>query len=150
MKPAKLRARLHKRAFTLVEILIVVIILGILASVVVPQMVSATNESSVTVTLNELNKLRNHVQVYRAFNSGALPNVVAGNGTWGEIVTAAGDYLKEPPTNAYVGGVNGRIITLANTPDVAFQNAYGWIFDPATGNVWAGSFDANDMPIPAP
>lgn len=143
-------ARSPSSAFTLVEILIVVIILGILASVVVPQMVGATNDSSVTVTLNELNKLRNHIQVYRAFNSGALPNVTAGDGTWGQIVTAAGEYLKQAPTNAYVGGANGRVITLANTPDVAFQTAYGWIFDPVTGNVWAGSFDANDTPIPAP
>lgn len=143
-------ARVSRKAFTLVEILIVVIILGILAAIVVPQMLGAANDSAVTATYNELNKLRNHVQVYRAFNNGDLPNVVAGDGTWGEIVTITGEYLKAAPTNAYVGGVNSRVITLANTPDVAFQTAYGWIFDPATGNVWAGSFDGNDMPIPQP
>jgi prepilin-type N-terminal cleavage/methylation domain-containing protein len=142
--------RVSRKAFTLVEILIVVIILGILAAIVVPQMLGAANDSAVTATYNELNKLRNHVQVYRAFNNGDLPNVVAGDGTWGEIVTVTGEYLKAAPTNAYVGGANGRVITLANTPDVAFQTAYGWIFDPATGNVWAGSFDGNDMPIPQP
>ena len=35
-------------------------------------------------------------------------------------------------------------------PDTTHQTDYGWIFDPATGNIYAGAFDADDRPIPRP
>lgn len=135
----------HRAAFTLVEILIVVVILAILAVVTVPQMVRASDDAQVTATTTELHKLRRHIGVFWARNQ-RFPGVVAGNGTWGEIVGA--EYLMAAPTNSWVGGANSRAIILGNTPDVAYHRGYGWIFDPATGEVWAGSYDALDNPIP--
>jgi len=52
-----MRARVAS-AFTLVEILIVVIILGILAAIVIPQFTSATQDAKSAATYNELQKLR--------------------------------------------------------------------------------------------
>ena len=54
------------RAFTLIEILIVVILLGILAALTVPQMSSAASESKATATRRELQQLRLHVELYQA------------------------------------------------------------------------------------
>lgn len=45
--------------FTLVEILIVVIILGILAAIVIPQFTSASQNARVSGTLSTLQTLRN-------------------------------------------------------------------------------------------
>jgi general secretion pathway protein G len=133
------------RAFTLVEILIVVIILGVLAAVVVPQVSSASQESAATATTSELQKIRMHIEYYRSANSGALPNVVVGDGTWGQIIGP--DNLRSAPVNAWVGSPNGKVIAFGAAPDNAFQSAHGWIFNPANGEVFAGSFDANDQPI---
>jgi hypothetical protein len=33
---------------------------------------------------------------------------------------------------------------------VAYQTGYGWIFDPVSGNLWAGGFDGQDQPFPRP
>lgn len=137
-----------RRAFTLVEILIVVVILGILAAIVVPQFTGATGEAAAGTTNYELQKLRRALDVYQARWSSQLPSVEAGNGTWGPLVAGAGEYLKEAPQNSYVGGANRRVITLAAEADAAFQTSHGWIYDPATGRVWAGGFDANDQPLP--
>lgn len=137
---------MRRRAFTLVEILIVVIILGILAAIVIPAFARSTNEARVQTTYSELQKIRRHVEVFQARNAGGLPSVEEDDGTWGEIV--GDEYLQAPPTNAWVGGANSKRIHFANAADVAFQMDYGWIFDMATGNVWAGSFDANDEAIP--
>jgi general secretion pathway protein G len=134
------------RAFTLIEILIVVVILGILAAIIVPQVSRASEEAATTATYNELQKIRRHLEVFRIRHNGNYPAVVAGDGTWGEIIGP--DHLQAPPVNAWVGGSASRTIVIGAAPDAVYQTAYGWIYDPATGAVWAGSFDGLDEPIP--
>jgi len=142
--------RSHKLGFTLVEILIVVVILGILAAMVVPQFAGAVDDASIATTQNELHKIRRASDYFRVRNEISTPGVLAGDGTWGALVSGAGDYLKSPPTNAYVGGVNDQVIALGNAPDAAYQTTHAWIYDSATGDIWAGGFDINDEPLPKP
>ena len=142
--------RPRRNAFTLVEILIVVVILGILAAIVVPQFVNARTEAAQGTTYSELQKLRRAVDVYMARHDNALPDVTAGDGTWGALVAGNGEYLKSAPYNTYVGGANARTIVIRGTPDAAYQTTHGWVYDSATGRVWAGSFDGNDEPLPQP
>lgn len=137
-----------RNAFTLVEILIVVVILGILAAIVVPQFANASEEAAAGTTVYELEKLRRAIDVYQARWSNQFPVIEAGDGTWGGLVASNGEYLKAAPQNPYVGGPNARVIVLASEPDSAFQRDYGWIFDETTGRVWAGGFDANNEPLP--
>jgi len=136
-----------RAAFTLVEILIVVVILGILAAIVVPQMVGAQSEGQVNATLYDLGKIRRHVVVYHARND-AFPTIAEGDGTWGEIVGDTTSYLMAAPVNSYVGGDNRRSIILRDVPDSAYQVDHAWIFDPASGRVWAGGFSGDDAPLP--
>ena len=149
MRGAKLSfTRRNALGFTLVEILIVVVILGILAGIVIPQFARASGDAQQTATFSELQKIRRHIEMYRARNAGQLPEVIEGSlGDWGQIVGRNSEYLQGPPTNAWVGGLNGQKIQFASGPDAAFQLDYGWIYDPTTGRVWAGSFDAQDAPI---
>lgn len=135
-----------REAFTLVEILIVVVILGILAAIVVQNFVSTTEDAAAAATKSELRKIRQHVDVYRVRNSGQLPPIEEGDGTWGPLISD--DYLMAPPVNAWVGGDNRRVIAFGNAADDTFQSDYGWIYDPVTGSIWAGGFDADDQPLP--
>ncbi len=141
---------LFRKAFTLVEILIVVVILGILAALVVPQFAGAVEDSAVTTTQSELEKLRRALEVFQVRNQDSLPAVLAGDGTWGDLIANNGEYLKEAPTNPYVGGANARVIVLGNAPDAAYQTTHAWIFDNSTGDIWAGGFDIDDQPLPRP
>lgn len=134
------------RGFTLVEILIVVVILGILAAICIASIGSATDDTRQNTTAHELQKIRRLIGVYQCRNSQALPGVIQGDGTWGEIISR--DYIMAPPVNAWVGGANGRVITFGAGPDTAYQTDYGWIYDPSTGMVYAGGFDAQDKPLP--
>jgi general secretion pathway protein G len=135
-----------RRAFTIIEILVIVVILGIMAAIVTPKLNGATNEAAAGTAMYELEKLRRALEVYQARWSNQLPPIEAGDGTWGPLV-GSGDYLKTAPQNPYVGGSNRRVITLASEADTAYQTNYGWIFDPVTGQVWAGGFDINDQPL---
>lgn len=135
-----------RRAFTLVEILIVVVILGILAAIVTPQFATATSQAQEVATLDQLTKLRRALAMYYANNASSWPNVTAGNGTWGELLS--GGFMREAPVNSWVGSSSSKIVILGNTPDTAWQSTHGWIFDAARGNVWAGGFDSQDVAFP--
>lgn len=135
------------RGFTLVEILIVVVILGIIAAITVPQYASATQEASEKSAVHEVQRLRKAVEVYLIRHANVLPDVAEGDGAWGGLITA-GDYLKTAPVNPYVGNENAGIIVFGDVPDDTYQTDYGWIYDPATGDVWAGGFDGEDEPLP--
>ncbi len=142
--------RLRKRtAFTLVEILIVVVILGVLASIVVGNMRSSVTDAQIATVRNELGKLRSAIDIYIATNENAIPPVSAGDGTWGPIAGNR-DYLKEAPRNPYVGSTNAGVIIIGTGPDTGYQTTHGWVFDETTGQVWAGGFDANGIPYPKP
>lgn len=135
-----------RHAFTLVEILIVVVILGILAAIVIPSFADAAVNTRETATFNELQKLRRHIGVFQARNNQRLPAVTVGDGTWGEIISR--DHLLSPPVNAIVGTENGHKIVFGTGPVTTFTTDYGWIYNQATGEVWAVGYDAQDRLIP--
>ncbi len=148
-----LRRRSMSAGFTLVEILIVVVILGVLSAIVVPQFSNATAEASRTQTYDELQRVRRAVAVYYLRNASQFPEVTDGDGNagaWGALVGPSSGYLRSAPVNNYVGGSGAQLIKIAASADSTFSSAYGWIFDPATGNVWAAGFDADDHPLPKP
>jgi general secretion pathway protein G len=139
------------RAFTLLEILIVVVILGVLAGIVVPSFSRSVDDASAGATLEQLTRIRKALDYYYAGNLSRFPaSIVEGEGTWGELLLDAEgyNYLRDRPKNFWVPGASRQQIVLRDTPDTAYQTAYGWIYDPGTGQVWAGGFDGDDKPFP--
>jgi general secretion pathway protein G len=140
---------MRRSAFTLVEILIVVVILGIVAGVVVPSFSRSTDEAAKTATLNQLLKIRKALDVYYVrFNNHYPASIEEGEGTWGELLMAGGDYLRDLPRNQWVPAAARRTIVFGAAPDTEYHANYGWIFNPATGELWAAAFDANDQALP--
>ncbi|MCH9057466.1 MAG: prepilin-type N-terminal cleavage/methylation domain-containing protein [Planctomycetes bacterium] len=109
-----------RKAFTLIEILIVVIILGILAAIVVPQFTSATEDAQIGNMQSTLQTIRNQIELYRVRNNGQRPNVLFAAGGWGDPLAATPllqglrgvDYLRSDP-------VNPRTASLAACPNGA-------------------------------
>ncbi len=87
------RTRTNK-AFTLVEILIVVVILGILAAIVVPQFTNAANDARGGNLSSQLRTLQNQIELYSAQNNGAYPDLSA---DWDDMT--AGNFVKDDPAN---------------------------------------------------
>ncbi len=133
-----MRAVTRKSGFTLVEILIVVIILGILAAIVIPQFTNASQDARESSLLSQLQTLRSQIELYKLQHKDKLPNLVNADGILSVASDAFGPYMQSAPTNP----VNG----LSNVVDgdsalVAAAADCGFIYDYAatgvgTGRIW--------------
>jgi prepilin-type N-terminal cleavage/methylation domain-containing protein len=64
--------------FTLVEILIVVIILGILAAIVIPQFTEASNDARVSAVVSDLQTVRSQIELFKVQHLDQYPGSVNG------------------------------------------------------------------------
>ena len=147
-----MRARVRK-AFTLVEILIVVVILGILAAIVIPQFTNATQDAQGGNIQSQLDTLNNQIELWKARHNGGLPGGGASmvGYDWATMITAdpldpnSGGYLKAAPRNPAcpTSGV-ATAIGAPGTADV------GWHWDAATNTLLAAYFDESTTGPTAP
>jgi general secretion pathway protein G len=135
----------RKEAFTLIEILIVVIILGILAAVVIPQFSEASNDTRVSSVMTDLKLLRSQIQLYKAQHNeqyptswgpnGQLDMYTDVNGNTNATYTTTfrfGPYLLRIPPNPFTG-VN--TVTISNTWTAPTTLDQGWWYNSSTGEV---------------
>jgi general secretion pathway protein G len=87
-----------RRGFTLIEILIVVIILGILAAIVIPQFANASTSAKTSALQSTVQTLRQQLAFYKLQHKDNLPKVGAGGFRfWQKLTTqtdsAGNDYI---------------------------------------------------------
>jgi len=138
----------RKSGFTLVEILIVVIILGILAAIVIPQFTNASTDARKNSLLSQLQTLRSQIQLFKLQHNDILPDLVTNQ--WAQMLqktslggtvdtTAAGKYgpyLESTPKNP----LNQNAVVAA----AAAANV-GWTYDVSTGDLKATNQTSTSM-----
>ncbi len=117
-----------KSGFTLVEILIVVVILGILAAIVIPQFSSASSEAKLASLKSNLQLIRAQIQLYKFKNDDASPTV---SGFTNQMTTDAnsGPFIQSIPDNPY---------TSTNTVVAWGDGGGAWELDESDGDFRAG------------
>lgn len=143
----------RRRGFTLIEILIVVIILGILAAIVIPQFSSASTDARNSSLASTLQTVKTQIVLYRLAHNDKLPDLTAG---WnclthktdinGNIDPANGPtfgpYLQSVPINSLTGtGVPVVIDGTAFVPGADF--VYDYAGGSGTGRLWGTTSTAN-------
>ncbi len=150
--------RNSKRGFTLVEILIVVIILGILAAIVIPQFTNASQDARKSSLTSQLQTLRSQVELFKLQHRDTYPTadgLATGAWNWTLLTTKTNDdrtftgtpkfgpYLQATPVNpindASVGAASSTMISVATDPAVGstVTGPGGWVFSQATGKIYA-------------
>ncbi|HMN39584.1 MAG TPA: prepilin-type N-terminal cleavage/methylation domain-containing protein [Phycisphaerales bacterium] len=148
-----MRNRVSK-AFTLVEILIVVVILGILAAIVIPQFTNASQDAQRGNIQTQLQSIRNQIELYRVKNNGTAPTLVgAGAAAFSQLITPPApqqSYVRTAPNNPRNGSsevaADSSATVLATSAaaaamDPAAGGAPGWIYNSATGAFAAVGFN---------
>jgi len=125
----------RRRAFTLVEILIVVVILGILAAIVIPQFANASTDARTTNLRTTLASVRNQIELFKGQHNDMPPQLT---GMWALLLTSSdtyetsvaapvgtrwGPYLQAVPINP----LNG----LTSVSSVSTDATAGWYYQPA-------------------
>jgi general secretion pathway protein G len=150
-------------AFTLIEILIVIVILGILATIVVPQFSNASINAKENTLKDELRYLRTQIVVYKAQHNDVPPGYPGGDNTAAATGpdfiaqltkptdesgnTAAantqvykfGPYLSAMPSNPLNNLTAVLIVDDASPIPAPTDVDYGWIYKPLTGEIVANS-----------
>jgi len=129
------KRRMTNRGFTLVEILIVVIILGILAAIVIPQFANASSDARTTNLKTTLVNVRNQIEVFKCQHNETAPALT---GMW-TLLTGQSD-TTEANSNAPTGSHWGPYLQAApmnplnnmtGVTSAANDPAAGWYYQPA-------------------
>lgn len=144
------------KGFTLVEILIVVIILGILAAIVIPQFTNASEDARKSALASDLQSLRSQIELYKIQHHDRGPNIdengdedpdaanfvlrlTGTTNNWGEIVAAGtegakGPYMQDFPSNPFADTGVQQTVSLADDNPADASEA-GWWYDKDTGTI---------------
>ena len=148
-----------KKAFTLVELLIVVVILGILAAMTLPRFHSYTVQAKEAAVKDSLRILRNTIEIYTAEHNGVPPGYLNGNtdssptelifwlqlicatNSGGQIAMAGADdfecgpYLSDHANNAVNGLTTVSMVSNeASFPEAPPENV-GWVYQASTRTI---------------
>lgn len=138
----------RRSAFTLVEILIVVVILAILAAAIIPQFTDSTQDAKLSVMLQNLAVLRTQTGAYRAQHEALAPttNVAAQltsktniDGTTTGTPTLGPYVLQIPPNPQLADPTKQALISVVTTDPVANISTHGWIYNSTSGRFYAAT-----------
>ncbi|PCJ62971.1 MAG: redox-sensing transcriptional repressor Rex [Planctomycetota bacterium] len=125
--------KLLKTPFTLIEVLIVVIILGTLAAIVIPQFAGVAEDSHEKVMKSNLATVRTAIQAYKV-KTNAYPILSAdltSTTTVNSVTIKA--YLKEMPTNT---SNNKNDVNQTSSSMGTVTDTKGWNYNKTTGEFW--------------
>ena len=164
--------RQNRKGFTLIEILIVVIILGILAAIVIPQFTNASKEAKHSSLVTQVQSMRSQIALFKLQHNDYLPGSSPLNGGFtsatfwdqmtqfsdvtGAVSTAKsatydkGPYMQSKPKNPLCPGdataASTVVVAGAITDGVPADSAsvVGFIYDYGTNGNGSGKIWGTD------
>jgi prepilin-type N-terminal cleavage/methylation domain-containing protein len=137
-------------AFTLVEVLIVVVIMAILAATIIPQFTDSTTDAKASTTKFNLHTLRSQIELYKTQHNGVVPSDTLVELTVNTDIDGAqgtganfpyGPYIRQIPENPFTN--SATITAITNDPATAgdVTGTGGWLYNETSGGIWIDHAD---------
>jgi prepilin-type N-terminal cleavage/methylation domain-containing protein len=156
------------KAFTLVEILIVVVLLGILALVIIPMVSGSVISARESALAHDLQMLRRYILIYKGQHLEVSPGYPDGDTTQAPTEQAfidqmtlssntdgqtapigtpgfeRGPYLMRPPVNSLNKKNSVQVLGDAEDFPANADDSHGWVYKPATSEVRGDNGGSDD------
>ena len=133
----------NKSGFTLIELVIIIVVLGILAAVAIPKYQDITSEAREAACRNALGSLRSGITIWYANQA-----VKTGTPTWppvDSLRTIGTVMLQALPKNPYCQDTNAPdSIVTGVTKGTTVGTRGGWAYNPTTGEVWPNTSGSSE------
>ncbi len=134
----------NRNAFTLIEVLIVVIIMAVLAATIIPQFSSSTEDAKRSTLEFNLHTIRSQIELYKVHHLGQPPTLAEFARQMTEATNVQGGFDGDTPYGPYIQGeipVNPfnqsrevvGVATAGTAPDGVVAGGAGWQYDETTG-----------------
>ncbi len=155
------------RAFTLIEILVVVVLLGILAAIVIPTVANSTTSAKDSALATNLKLLRRFILIYTSQHLEVGPGYPNGDTTQapteqafidqatmasnadgqtapaGTVGFSRGPYLLKMPVNPFNGINTVEMLADGQAFPANADDSHGWIYKAATSEIRADNSGTN-------
>ncbi|HOE97402.1 MAG TPA: prepilin-type N-terminal cleavage/methylation domain-containing protein [Candidatus Sumerlaeota bacterium] len=113
-----------RRGFTLVELIIVIVILGILGTIAIPQLISSTKDAEEATLAADLTMLRNSISLYYHQHNSVYPGVVTsdGAGTATDATNNVAAFISQLREYSDKSGRTSAVLDRANFPFGPYLN----------------------------
>ncbi len=128
-----------KSGFTLIELVIIIVVLGILAAIAIPKYQDISSDAKEAACRGALGGLRSGVTIWYANQA-----VTTGTASWPTIadVNTVGSVMEQQvPNNPYCDDANypDSIVSTTDPKGTLVGSDCGWAYNPATGELWANT-----------
>lgn len=127
------------RAFTLIELIVVIVVLGVLSAIAIPKYIDYSANAKAAACKGILGSVRSAIA---NFYANAAVSGTAAYPTLVQLQTNGTVLQDLVPANPYNGSATIAAATWNATPPVSGSN--GWNYDAATGKFWANSSGAGE------
>ena len=117
-----------RNGFTLIELVVVVLVIGILAAVAAPKILDMANNSRTSATRHSLTVVRDAIELYKSQN-GDYPAAAS-------VATDLKPFLKSAFPSCQVGNFNANVVGTTETPiATVVSGGAGWVYNETTGEI---------------